>query len=138
MNSTQTINNAELTIKVGEIYYVDFPAAEEQGIEAGMRPAIVVSNDIGNQYSPVINVIPLTTSRLKKRRNLPMHVHIPAAGELRDSVAMVEQMRPVSKNRVYPGCLWTVDQDTITKIALAMRVQYPFCLCGENQVGARC
>lgn len=117
-----------MIIKIGEVYYVDFPNVEEQGIEAGLRPAIVVSNDVGNLHSPVINVIPLTTSHKKIQRNLPMHVFIPGNGNLRNSVAMVEQMRPIPKSCVRPGRLWTVDGITISKIASAMQLQYPFCL----------
>lgn len=126
-NVTEKIEDVQ--VKIGEVYYVDFPVAEERGIEEGTRPAIIVSNDVGNLYSPVVNVIPLTTSSRKLQRNLPMHVHIPAVGALRDSVAMVEQMRPIPKKYVRPGCLWTVDQETIEKIASAMCLQYPFCLC---------
>lgn len=112
--------------KIGEVYYIDFPE-RGCGIQAGLRPGIIVSNDIGNRHSPTVNVIPLTTSSRKMQKNLPMHVRIPAIGNLRDSVALVEQMCPVSKESVHPERLWTVDCETIRRIGIAMHLQYPFC-----------
>ncbi|MBO5969883.1 MAG: type II toxin-antitoxin system PemK/MazF family toxin [Clostridia bacterium] len=114
------------TFKIGEVYYIDFPEGGF-GIQAGLRPGIIVSNDIGNLHSPLVNVIPLTTSHGKFAKHLPMHVHIPANGSLRSSIALVEQMRPVPKENIQSQRIWVADDETIRRIAIAMHLQYPFC-----------
>lgn len=120
------ILTARPEIKIGEVYYIDFPD-RGYGVQAGLRPGIIVSNDTGNLYSPLVNVIPLTTSRHKFAKNLPMHVKIPGNGILRDSIALVEQMCPVPKSSIQSQRLWVADEETIRRIGLAMHLQYPFC-----------
>ena len=79
----------------GEIYYVR-PASVNVGSEqiAG-RPAIVVSNDKANQYSPVVEMVYLTT---QPKNLLPTHVDITSVE--RPSIALCEQIHSVSKNRI--------------------------------------
>jgi mRNA interferase MazF len=69
----------------------------EQG---GVRPVIVVQNDIGNKYSPGVTVLPLTSSKTK--RSLPTHVEIKAdeIGLYNDSIIMAEQVRTIDKMRL--------------------------------------
>lgn len=78
----------------GDIYYVIGGAAigSEQSAD---RPAIVVSNDTGNKYAPVVEVVYLTT---RKKVGLPTHVFIGSAE--RPSVALCEQIVTVSKSRL--------------------------------------
>lgn len=79
----------------GEIYYV-YPSGVGVGSEQSAgRPAIVVSNDKANQYSPVIEMVYLTT---QPKNSLPTHVDITSAE--RPSIALCEQIHSVSKNRV--------------------------------------
>lgn len=79
----------------GEIYYV-YPSGGGVGSEQSAgRPAIVVSNDKANQYSPVIEMVYLTT---QSKNSLPTHVDITSAE--RPSIALCEQIHSVSKNRV--------------------------------------
>lgn len=79
----------------GEIYYV-YPSGGGIGSEqtAG-RPAIVVSNDKANQYSPVIEMVYLTT---QPKNSLPTHVDITSAE--RPSIALCEQIHSVAKTRI--------------------------------------
>ncbi len=79
----------------GEIYYV-YPSGNGVGSEqvAG-RPAIVVSNDKANLYSPVLEMVYLTT---KPKNSLPTHLDITSVE--RPSIALCEQIHSVAKSRV--------------------------------------
>jgi len=86
------MNNEE--IKRGDIYYVypvDFTGSEQ----GGGRPAIVVSNDIGNHYASIVSVVFLTT---QKKKNLPTHAAIRSSA--RDSIALCEQVSTIAKERL--------------------------------------
>ena len=81
-------------IKRGDIYYV-YPVDFNGSEQGGGRPAIVVSNDIGNHYAPIVSVVFLTT---QKKKNLPTHAAIKSSA--RDSIALCEQVSTVSKERL--------------------------------------
>jgi len=86
-------------IKRGEIYFAQLNpvVGSEQG---GIRPVLVVQNDIGNQYSPTTIILAIT-SQINKAK-LPTHVEIDAAtyGLERDSVILAEQIRTIDKTRL--------------------------------------
>ncbi len=86
-------------IKRGEIYYAQLNpvVGSEQG---GIRPVLVVQNDIGNQYSPTTIVLAIT-SQINKAK-LPTHVELKSEefGLERDSVILAEQIRTVDKSRL--------------------------------------
>ena len=86
-------------IKRGEIYFAQLNpvVGSEQG---GIRPVLVVQNDIGNQYSPTTIVLAIT-SQINKAK-LPTHVELKAAtyGMERDSVILTEQIRTIDKTRL--------------------------------------
>ena len=85
-------------VKRGEIYYADLNPAygSEQG---GMRPVIVVQNDVGNSYSPT-TIVAVLTSKAKKQ--LPTHIEIPSGeGNLAmDSTVLLEQLKTIDKSRL--------------------------------------
>ena len=90
-------------IKRGEIYYADLSpvVGSEQG---GVRPVLIVQNDVGNKYSPTI-IAAAITSRLNKTK-LPTHVDIPQSefGLPKDSVILLEQLRTLDNTRLkQPG-----------------------------------
>ena len=93
-------------MKRGEIYRADLDpvVGSEQG---GIRPVVIVQNDIGNQHSTTVIVAAVTTSA--KKAGLPVHVPISAAesGLKHDSVVLLEQVRTLEKSRQtkYLGCL---------------------------------
>lgn len=89
------MENREEQIFRGEIYYV-YPSGNGVGSEqvAG-RPAIVVSNDKANLYSPVLEMVYLTT---QPKNSLPTHVDITSVE--RPSIALCEQIHSVSKSRI--------------------------------------
>lgn len=84
----------------GELYIADLDPVVglEQG---GLRPVLVVQNDMGNRYSPTVVVLAVT-SQLQKAR-LPTHVQVPAAGHglQKDSVILAEQLRTLDKRRLH-------------------------------------
>ncbi len=86
-------------IKRGELYYADLSPnfGSEQG---GIRPVLVVQNDVGNKYSPTV-IAAAITSRLDKAR-LPTHIEISAQdyGLTKDSVILLEQIRTIDKRRL--------------------------------------
>lgn len=86
-------------IKRGELYYADLSPVygSEQG---GIRPVLVVQNDVGNKYSPTI-IAAAVTSKLDKAR-LPTHIELPATeyGLQKDSVILLEQIRTLDKRRL--------------------------------------
>ena len=88
-----------MEVKRGEIYYADLSpvVGSEQG---GVRPVLVVQNDIGNKYSPTV-IAAAITSRMGKTR-LPTHIDIYAdkAGLAKDSVILLEQIRTLDKRRL--------------------------------------
>ncbi|HHV38969.1 MAG TPA: type II toxin-antitoxin system PemK/MazF family toxin [Tepidimicrobium sp.] len=88
-----------MIVKRGDIFYADLSpvVGSEQG---GIRPVLVIQNDIGNKYSPTI-IIAAITSRIDKAK-LPTHVEInaPEYGLPRDSVVLLEQVRTIDKKRL--------------------------------------
>ncbi|KAB3534164.1 type II toxin-antitoxin system PemK/MazF family toxin [Alkaliphilus pronyensis] len=88
-----------MNVKRGDIYYADLSPVigSEQG---GVRPVLVVQNDIGNRYSPTI-IIAAITSQINKAK-LPTHIEIIASeyGLPKDSVVLLEQIRTIDKRRL--------------------------------------
>lgn len=98
-------------VKRGDIYYVTgaYGTGSEQ---TGERPAIIVSNDIGNRYAPVVEVVYLTT---KYKNSIPTHVNIHSAK--RPSTALCEQIVTVCKSRLkeYLGSVTVAEMRRIDK-----------------------
>ena len=86
-------------IKRGEIYYADLSpvVGSEQG---GVRPVLVVQNDVGNKYAPTV-IVSAITSQLGKAK-LPTHIELPAEeyNLPKNSVALLEQIRTLDKRRL--------------------------------------
>ena len=83
----------------GEIYFAELNPVQgsEQG---GVRPVLIIQNDVGNTYSPTTIILAIT-SQINKAR-LPTHVEVSAkeSGLRRDSVILAEQMRTIDKSRL--------------------------------------
>ena len=88
-----------MMVKRGDVFYADLSPVigSEQG---GVRPVLVVQNDIGDKYSPTI-IIAAITSQINKAK-LPTHVEItaPEYGLPKDSVVLLEQIRTIDKKRL--------------------------------------
>ncbi|WP_139903884.1 type II toxin-antitoxin system PemK/MazF family toxin [Clostridium thermarum] len=88
-----------MIVKRGDIYYADLSpvVGSEQG---GVRPVIIIQNDIGNKYSPTV-IVAAITSQINKAK-LPTHVEISSEeyGLNKDSVVLLEQIRTLDKKRL--------------------------------------
>ena len=88
-----------MNVKRGDIYYADLSpvVGSEQG---GLRPVLIIQNDVGNRYSPTV-IAAAITSRMGKNR-LPTHIDIHAdrVGLAKDSVVLLEQIRTLDKRRL--------------------------------------
>lgn len=109
-----------MKIKRGDLFYADLSpvVGSEQG---GVRPVLVVQNDIGNKYSPTIIVVPVT-SQINKAK-LPTHVNLKGNnfGLPKNSVALLEQLRTIDKRRLREK-IGTFDERTMFKIDEALQV----------------
>ncbi len=89
----------EHTIKRGDIYYADLSpvVGSEQG---GIRPVLIIQNDVGNRHSPTV-IAAAITSQMNKAR-LPTHIELGARsfGLSKDSVILLEQIRTIDKKRL--------------------------------------
>ena len=88
-----------MVVKRGDIFYADLSpvVGSEQG---GVRPVLVVQNDVGNKFSPTV-IISAITSQINKAK-LPTHIEITADeyGLAKDSVILLEQIRTIDKKRL--------------------------------------
>ncbi len=101
-------------IKRGDLYYADLSPVigSEQG---GVRPVLIIQNNIGNKYSPTV-IVAAITSQINKAK-LPTHIEISANeyGLNKDSVILLEQIRTIDKKRLREkiGCL---DETMMAKV----------------------
>lgn len=107
-------------VKRGDIFYADLSpvVGSEQG---GIRPVLVVQNDVGNKYSPTI-IIAAITSQINKAK-LPTHVEVLGAdyGLSKDSVVLMEQVRTIDKRRLKER-IGHLDQPLMERIDEALRI----------------
>jgi len=88
-----------MNIKRGDVYYADLSPVigSEQG---GLRPVLIVQNDVGNKYSPTVIAAAITSKMTKAK--LPTHIDVTAdsVGLAKDSVILLEQIRTIDKARL--------------------------------------
>ncbi|MDO4983308.1 MAG: type II toxin-antitoxin system PemK/MazF family toxin [Eubacteriales bacterium] len=109
-------------VKRGDIYYADLSpvVGSEQG---GMRPVLIIQNDVGNRHSPTV-IAAAITSRLDKTR-LPTHIELEAGsvGLNRDSVILLEQIRTLDKSRLRER-MGRLDGGTMNAVDSALAVSF--------------
>ena len=109
-----------MQVKKGDLYFADLSPVigSEQG---GIRPVLVVQNNVGNKYSPTIIVAAVTSQ--KNKANLPTHVEIAADGNglSKNSVILLEQLRTIDKKRLKER-IGTIDQRRLPDIDEALGV----------------
>ena len=104
-------------IKRGDIFYADLSpvVGSEQG---GMRPVVIVQNDVGNRYSPTV-IAAAVTSQVSKAK-LPTHIEISAGNGLeKDSVILAEQIRTLDKKRLKEQ-IGSLDDEALTQLNSAL------------------
>ncbi len=111
-----------MTVKRGDIFYADLSpvVGSEQG---GVRPVVIVQNDVGNKHSPTV-IAAAITSRTEKAK-LPTHIEVMADrfGLAKDSVILLEQVRTIDKKRLKEK-MGHLEDETMEKVNSAISVSF--------------
>ncbi|MBE6875443.1 MAG: type II toxin-antitoxin system PemK/MazF family toxin [Ruminococcus sp.] len=111
-----------MSVKRGEIYYADLSpvVGSEQG---GIRPVLIVQNDVGNRHSPTV-IAAAITSRLDKAK-LPTHISLEAAscGLQKDSIVLLEQIRTLDKKRLKDR-MGSLDSSAMNRVDNALSISF--------------
>ena len=111
-----------MSVKRGDIYYADLSpvVGSEQG---GLRPVLIIQNDVGNRYSPTV-IAAAITSRMSKTK-LPTHIDIYAdkVGLAKDSIVLLEQIRTLDKRRLREK-MGRVDRELMDRVDAAIAVSF--------------
>ena len=111
-----------MTVKRGDIYYADLSpvVGSEQG---GLRPVLIVQNDVGNKYSPTV-IAAAVTSQINKAK-MPTHIEISAEtyGLVKDSVILMEQIRTIDKKRLKEK-IGHADEELMQRVNKALSVSF--------------
>ena len=111
-----------MSVRRGDIYYADLSpvVGSEQG---GLRPVLIIQNDVGNRYSPTV-IAAAITSRMGKTR-LPTHIDVFAdkVGLAKDSVILLEQIRTLDKRRLKEK-MGHLDDSLMTEVNNAIAVSF--------------
>ena len=114
-----------MSIKRGDVFYADLRPVigSEQG---GIRPVIIIQNDIGNKYSPTV-IVAAITSQINKAR-LPTHIELKSGdfGLQKDSVILLEQLRTLDKKRLKEKVGEIEDDMVIKRVNDALLVSLGF------------
>ena len=112
------------TVKVqrGDIYYADLSPVigSEQG---GIRPVLIVQNDIGNRFSPTVIAAAITSQ--KDKAPLPTHIHVHSGdnGLARDSIVLLEQIRTLDKRRLREH-MGHLDDGAMEQVNRALQISF--------------
>ncbi len=111
-----------MTVKRGDIYYADLSpvVGSEQG---GIRPVLIIQNDIGNKYSPTVIAAAITSQ--KDKTKLPTHIQVNATGcgLAKDSIVLLEQVRTIDKQRLKEK-MGTLDMTSMDMVNKALTVSF--------------
>ena len=111
-----------MIIRRGDIYYADLRpvVGSEQG---GIRPVLVVQNDVGNRHSPTV-IVAAITSKMNKAK-LPTHIELSSqsCGLSRDSIVLLEQIRTIDKRRLKEH-MGRLDESSMDRINHALEVSF--------------
>lgn len=111
-----------MNVKRGDVYYADLSPVigSEQG---GVRPVLVLQNNVGNKYSPTI-IISAITSQINKSK-LPTHIEINATdfGLSKDSVVLLEQIRTIDKKRLREK-IGHLDDELMYQVNEALQISF--------------
>lgn len=112
-----------MQIKRGDMFYADLSpvVGSEQG---GVRPVLIIQNNLGNKYSPTV-IAAAITSKMEKNK-LPTHIEIDSStcGLKNDSVVLAEQIRTIDKSRLKEKIGHIDDSEVIDKVNNALGVSF--------------
>lgn len=111
-----------MTIRRGDIYYADLSPVigSEQG---GIRPVLIVQNDVGNRFSPTVIAAAITSQKDKAR--LPTHIQVNSVGSglAKDSVVLLEQIRTIDKRRLKEH-MGRLDEHSMDRVDQALQISF--------------
>ena len=111
-----------MVVKRGDLFYADLSpvVGSEQG---GIRPVLIIQNDVGNKYSPTV-ITAAVTSKINKAK-LPTHIELDAKsfGLAKNSVVMVEQIRTIDKQRLKEK-IGHLDENAMKSVETAILVSF--------------
>ena len=111
-----------MIVKRGDIYYADLSpvVGSEQG---GIRPVLIVQNDVGNKYSPTVTAAAIT-SQINKAK-MPTHIELTAKeyGLNKDSVVLLEQIRTIDKRRLRER-IGRLDEGLMSRVNNAISISF--------------
>ena len=131
MKSTTTTQH---TVREGEVWLASIPNFEghQQG---GVRPVLIVSNNVNNHYSPLVEGIPFTTAINESKLRQPQNVFFKAdknKGLSRDSLLLTNFKWPLNKYQLIE-CLGRFDEDDMVRVAEATICQNPYMRLALNE-----
>ena len=111
-----------MIVKRGDIYYADLSpvVGSEQG---GIRPVLIIQNDVGNKYSPTV-IAAAITSQINKAK-MPTHFELTACeyGLNKDSVILLEQIRTIHKKRLREK-IGRLDEELMVRVNYALSISF--------------
>lgn len=111
-----------MSVHRGEIYYADLSpvVGSEQG---GIRPVLIVQNDVGNRHSPTVIAAAITSKRDKAK--LPTHITVGSGdcGLAKDSIILLEQIRTLDKRRLKER-MGELDSDSMDRVDSALSISF--------------
>lgn len=114
-----------MIIRRGDIFYADLRpvVGSEQG---GIRPVLIIQNDVGNKHSPTV-ICAAITSKMNKAK-LPTHVELDARkyDMVKDSVILLEQLRTIDKKRLKDK-VCHLDDDILVRVNIALNISLELC-----------
>lgn len=120
-----------MQIHRGDIYYADLSpvVGSEQG---GVRPVLIVQNDVGNRFSPTVIAAAITSQQTKA--NLPTHITLNSAdsGLAKDSIVLLEQVRTIDKHRLKER-MGKLDADSMHQVDHALSISFGLEAAGTLQ-----
>lgn len=120
----------KVNVRRGDIYYADLSpvVGSEQG---GLRPVLIVQNDVGNRYSPTVIAAAITSKTSKSK--LPTHIEVFAdrCGLAKDSVILLEQIRTLDKTRLKEK-MGHLDETVMNRVNNAITVSFGLGLEGSE------
>lgn len=109
-------------IRRGDIYYADLSpvVGSEQG---GIRPVLIVQNDVGNRFSPTVIAAAITSQ--KDKAKLPTHIQVQSTGSglARDSIVLLEQIRTIDKKRLKEH-MGRLDEQSMGRVDQALQISF--------------
>lgn len=125
-------DDLSMNVKRGDIYYADLSpvVGSEQG---GVRPVLIVQNDVGNKFSPTVIAAAITSQTEKS--HLPTHIYVQSmeCGLHKDSVVLLEQIRTLDKRRL-KECMGRLEDSTMDKVDHAISISFGL---GADTAGIR-